>query len=132
MELRVLLIAVQPDALNAELPLGNAQVAALMTLVAVAQPTGNPAAVDVGSFPDALDARARAFGRERDDQSLPGNEILVGAQANDQAAVRFDLARLGRCAFERDVQRVVAQPEGLWCVVDDTIEADRRSHADHA
>jgi hypothetical protein len=56
--------------------------ATLVALVAVEQPAGHPAAVDESAFPDALDAGGRARRRERDDQSLAGTEILVGAEAN--------------------------------------------------
>jgi hypothetical protein len=70
-------VAIQLQALNAEIVRGDAQVAALVRFVTVEEATGNPAPAHEALFPDALDAGDRRTRRDRghlEDDAGPSGE----------------------------------------------------------
>src|SRR5690606_10125223 len=86
-----LIVSVEADALHLHVSRRNADVASLMRLVAVQPATAYPLSLLEGSFlsaQDAGDAAVRRVRGERKCNAGAGNEELIGAKRNDQAAAR--------------------------------------------
>lgn len=127
------LIPVKPHALNAELVGRQADVPALMGLVAIEAPAWDPAARLEPALPGGLDACAfvAGDGLERHDDPLAGDEKLVLAEAQHEPAMGGGVLRVLRRPRidEGDVEPVRAEDVALRRCIDLALEVDGRAEA---
>src|SRR6185437_3059229 len=132
-------IAVKPHPADDELPGRQAQVAALVVVVAVQHPIPFPGAVHEMAFLDALDAGdgiGGAVRAEGDEEAGAGDDEFVRPGLQDKAAMgarNFHILALaggdGRRLFEAHIEHPVTEGETLGRQIRRTLEGRRRRDA---
>jgi hypothetical protein len=88
-------IPVQTNPLNLKFTRCQSHVASLVGLITIQQPAGNPSARSVETaFPGTVDARQGwtvSQGRERDNEALACDQVVLGSHLDDDPAMTGDV-----------------------------------------